>query len=177
MNWQVNNRPYYRLRREQQQQYQSTSYISIAKGASADRTITYSCCISETASSSIESHTGFAFDYSSTHTASIGITESIKAEASIGFNAQCEKDITTVSETITESKQVTIEEELHVDASQEAVTWIRWLACDILTIFYDNYKVGTNDDSCCSVWIAPSQVATSSSYPSDAIVTNKVKVK
>ncbi len=173
MDWQVNNRPYYRFRREQQQQ--ARLCVNIAQGPSQRKTISYECGVSMSESSSIETHTGFSFDYSSTHTASIGITKNIKAEASKGFNAQWERDVTvTLSEEITQSINITVEEVLNFPETAGGITWIRWLAVDIWTIYYDDYKAGANDDSSSHSWIAWSGVETSSSYPSDAVVT-KVK--
>lgn len=172
-NWQVNNRPFYRYRREQQQQYQPSSVINQAKASVVEtKSITYQCGIEATESTSLEQKTSFQLGFTSNHEASCGLGDLISATSSHGFNAQWGRDVTiTISDSVTQSASYTITETLSIDSTCSAVTFVKWQACDIWTIYYDNYKTRKNDDQAYYSWVVPSQFTTSTSYPSDALLT------
>ena len=173
--WQISNHPYYRYRREQQQQYHSSSYINQAQASVVEtKTISYTYGLSTNDSASLETSTSFQLGFTSNHEASCGFGDVISATSSHGFNAQWERDVTlTVSYSVTQSASYTVTDTITVDSTQGDVAFITWQACDIWTLYYDNYKTRENDDHNSmdpDPWVFPSQVTTSTSYPSDASV-------
>ena len=171
INWQVNYRPYYRYRRDQQFQYAAGSDINIAQGGIQTKTYTYSYGLEKTDSTSLETKTSFLIGYTSNKSATVG-TKGVSATASHGFNTQWSRDLTTtISESLTTSENTTVTDSLVVDATNNNVTYIDWQACDIWTIYYDNFTSRQNDDSQNYSWVVPSDMHQATSYPQSVPVT------
>lgn len=160
--WQVMNRPYYRFRREQQIQVGEIYNLeppmkeehqwSVKCGMSDEETKTFTGKISLQAGFTFDKTAGFQF---------MGIT----ATSSRGFSTQWGLDLTlTVSKTLTHTKTWE-ESDIFVLDAEEKTTYVVWQACDIWTLFYDNYQNQTKNDENPDCWILPSDKTFSSKFP------------
>lgn len=160
--WQVMNRPYYRFRREQQIQVGENYNLepplkeehewSVQCGMSDEKTDTFTGKISLQAGFTEDKTAGFQF---------MGIT----ATSSRGFSLQWELELTlTVSETLMHTETWSESGRFVLDAEEET-TYVKWQACDIWTLFYDDYQNRTNNDENPDCWILPSERTFSSKFP------------
>jgi hypothetical protein len=162
--WQVMNRPYYRLRREQQ--IQVGQVHNLASGASETWSWEVSYGMSDTETDTFVKKTSLQAGFTQNKTAGLQFM-GISATNSRGFSLQWELDLTvTVSEALTYTGTLTETDTFNLDPKGQQITYIVWQACDIWTLYYDDYINKTNNDNNSDVWTLSSDRTFSSEFSS-----------
>lgn len=158
--WQVNSRPYYVLRREQQWQWDPDVTINMIPNREVDTEVTVTCGLTKKTVETMETTVGMTFGVSKGTKASVGF-EGVNVEASKGFQASFQKSlkVTTTNES-TWSVDVTKSVTTRATSVTQPTTTIPWQLCDLWTIIYDSKN---SED-----WIVQSELILPLCYPSTA---------
>jgi hypothetical protein len=160
--WQVMNRPYYRFRREQQ--ILVGNEYSLEPPLTQDEGWSVQCGMSDTQTDTFMAKTSLQLGFNQNKTAGFDF-DGITATKSRGFSLQWQLELSvTVSEALTRTGTWTKSGSFDL-APEEKTTYVVWQACDIWTLFYDDYKNMTNNDKAADSWKLPSEWTFSSKFP------------
>lgn len=160
--WQVMNRPYYRFRREQQ--IQVGKAYNLEPPMKVEDKWSVQCGMSDEVTDTLRGKIGLQVGFSADKTAGFQLM-GITATSSLGFRTQWELELTlTVSETLTRTGAWSKSGSYELDV-EEKTTYVVWQACDIWTLFYDNYQERKINDENNECWIMPSEHTFSSMFP------------
>lgn len=160
--WQVLNRPYYRLRREQQ--IQVGEVYNLEPPMEHQTTWTVQCGMTDEQTDTFVKKTSLQAGFTENRTAGLQF-KGISATSSKGFSLQWGIELTvTVSETLSRTGTWSKSDSFNLNA-QEQTTYVVWQACDIWTLFYDDYQNRVNNDKNPDCWVLPSDWTFSSKFP------------